>query len=269
MSCYSEIQINFCERGLLEDCLDGAYLLTMVGGQRDWRKEYAKALPYSSVCVQYNQGFRTCPKPQLYQQDSTSDLADALGNVFRMALQRDQRTILVLEDDFMFDWTADDARSITEFINSKTMDVYSLGAVPIFGLPTTGDHIRVVHMGLSHGIIYCNPQYMRDYIAALDQRTTRLVTDVFWWPWRYVKYHFHRPVCTQLLVDTENSKLWNNRFARCFIQHWSLDTERLGFQKAFSFSYKGILWIIGSLMLLLVISVFFFILKRMKKKIAV
>ena len=265
MTCYSEKEYRFCERGWLEDCIDGAYLLTMVHSARDWHREYAKTPPFSTLHVQYNPGYKNCTKDHLYKQNSESDLVDALGNVFRTALRRQQHTILVLEDDFFFDWTEDDARSIKDFICNHPMDIYHLGALPVTGFPAHREHIRVIDMGLSQGVIYCEPGYMRDYLAAMERRTTHMSTDRFWAAPRYLKYHYYKPVCFQLFPETENSKHWHTTAVKWLIRKFELEHHHGGFKQLFSIYYIGMRMLIVAIVVVSLIKLCIAIIQRHRR----
>jgi hypothetical protein len=223
--CYTQVEYKLDGPGLFEDCLDAAYLLTMSNSTRDWLTEYQKHRPYSSLVVQYNQGFKNCHKPQLFEQRSDSDLADSLGQIFRTALARNQTRILVLEDDFIFDhYDAKDIQNISTFIQSRNMDMYHLGTYSLIGVP--GPHIRILQAYHTHGMIYCSPRYMTEYLEALMARTTRIVTDHFYNSCRYVKYHYKKPICFQLFPVTENSFVWDPTGEhRKFIRQYELDTS--------------------------------------------
>ena len=237
MLCYTQVEHTLLDGGpgLFEDCVDAAYLLTMPNSTRDWSAEYQKHRPYSSLIVQYNEGFKHCHKPHLFAQRSDSDLADALGNVFRTALARNQTRILVLEDDFTFDhYDTNDIQNISTFVQSRKMDVYHLGTFACIGVPLVEEpHVRVIWMVAATGVIYTSPRYMQEYLDAMEKKK-HVVTDEFWNDPRYVKYHYKKPICFQPIPLTENRLTWNSDVYAKFLSFYELDTSHKNWPHVFN-----------------------------------
>lgn len=192
MSCYEEELYSFIPPGFLEDVVDGVYFITMPTNCELWFFKYLGRALHSKLHIHYSSGCKTGLKSQLF------DRSDLLASIFRSALIRGHNRILVLEDSCFFDdFSMEDIKSIGEFIQNCDVDVYNLGTLPLIGFPAEWKHLRVFCMSWANSVIYCNPKYMQDFLAAMDEKSLPRTTDTFWNVARYKKYQYHRQICFQ------------------------------------------------------------------------
>ncbi len=198
------------KHGLFDNYIDCAYILTMENSTRreSYMDQLRKYNPHSKVIIQHNLGFKKCKK-QLYEQNTVHDLNDAYYHVFLHARENDYTNILIFEDDFFFDKiTEKDINEIGMFINNNNFHIYNLGPIVNIGINETLYHKRNIIMSSTHGVIY-NKLYFDYYIEHYNKQNSNLSCDELWIDTYLKKYSYYKPICFQLVTETDNSKNWS------------------------------------------------------------
>lgn len=199
--------------GLFDSSIEHTYILTLVNSHRTQKAldqiHYYK--PTSQYTVFYNKGFRMCSK-NLYLQNSIHDINHAYYSLFKHSLSKNEKTILILEDDFVFDpqiLSRPIYDELNDFMMHHDYDMYSFGMLPFFTLPClpTVRHYRVLFGAGAHCIVY-KDSFMKQYIIDYENNKMTTSIDLYWNQMRFKKYMFHKPLCYQPLSDTENKRNW-------------------------------------------------------------
>ena len=195
-----------------EDCLfknvDATYILHLEGnGRLDSIYEQLKTYhPTKKVYIVYNKGYKKCSK-NMYLQTVGNDIVHANITAFEHANQ--YKHVLVLEDDFFFSKEVKKhAAQVDTFLEKDTSFVYQLGSNPLFALPVSMYHYRVLG-SLGHANIYSRlsrKKLLDDYqsdkmnydFGALDNYTYKVVPI----------YMYYMPLCYQLFPMTDSRKSW-------------------------------------------------------------
>ena len=235
--CYSTEVLRF-DSGLFDTCVDMTYVLTMEGSDRKngFMTQLKTHKPASTVTIQYNKGFRKCDKKNI--KSSEYDITDALRNIFVGAVEKNYQRILVFEDDFFMDktkYTSEDIDSICKFVKDKNPDVYNLGTLIHFSLPSFNNHHLAAAMGHAHSVIY-NAKYMRTFIKDVNKGKIKHC-DEYWNRVKFSKYSYTYPIVFQLFPETENMKTWPVwRIANSWLKYWKLDKTNEHYGQHFQLS---------------------------------
>ena len=203
---YEEFHVT---QGSLDPSVDCTYVLIMHGSPRKEQiyQNIVKANLTTKVVFQYNYGYKKCEK-SLRKQGPNYDLEDANKTVFKHALNRGYKRILLLEDDCEFDERVRDPDVIADlnsFLLEKNPSIYSLGTT--FSLSSPIDIVRqkkhhlLLYNSAAHAVIY-SEDYMRYAIDAdfmlghSDFETNRHAS----------KYTYYKPVAYQKVQETENAR---------------------------------------------------------------
>lgn len=205
--CYYYEQFYVAE-GNLDPSVDCTYVLIMHGSPRKEQiyQNIVKSNLTTNVIFQYNYGYKNCEK-NLKKNGPNYDLEDANKTVFKHALNKGYKRILVLEDDCQFDERIRNKEIIddlNEFLLEKNPKIYSLG--PTFAIASPVDivqqnkHQLLLYNSAAHAVIY-NEEYMRyainvDFMLGHSDFETNRHTS---------KYAYHKPVAYQLVEKTENA----------------------------------------------------------------
>ena len=202
--CYRLVEDVSGVPGNFDACIDCTYILIMEGSPREKhiREQVARSGITSRVVYQYNRGYKKCDKG-LRIQGTNYDLEHALKNVFRDALDRGYKRIIVLEEDCEFD---DRIRNpiivddICGFLVDNNPHVYTLGSfLPVVNPLTFSNHQRLLCNAGSHAIVYSDT-YMKwltnnDCIFGhVDFETNR----------HWSKFTYKLPLAYQKVTHTEN-----------------------------------------------------------------
>jgi len=261
--CYKLTTVKF-SKGLFDSCINMAYLITMENSSRqdEFMKQLKEHTPASTVMIQYNKGYRKCDK-KINKNTSAYDLSDALRNIFTNALENNYKRILVFEDDFIMDktkYSMKDVKRICKFINKNNPDVYNLGALIHFSLPTTEYHIKLLVHGISQSVIY-NENYMKKYINAAAAGKIEHC-DQFWNDPNISTYAYYKPITYQKFPATENMKQWGPtwRISQEWLRLWGLDKSHENYETHSRVSH-WIPWIFIIIILILLILIPIFCIK--------
>jgi hypothetical protein len=203
---YEEFHVT---QGSLDPSIDCTYVLIMHGSPRKEQiyQNIVKANLTTNVVFQYNYGYKKCDK-DLRKNGPNYDLEDANKKVFKHALDRGYKRILLLEDDCEFDERMKDPVVIADlnsFLIEKNPSIYNLGPVVSIASPldvlSQKKHHLLLYNSATHAMIY-NEDYMRralntNYMLGhADFETNRHAS----------KYTYHKPVAYQKIEHTENAK---------------------------------------------------------------
>lgn len=196
-------------KGNLDPSVDCTYVLIMHDSPREHQiyQHIMKAEPTSRVVFQYNFGYKKCDK-LLRENKPNIDLEDAVKTIFRHAIDRGYKRILVLEDDCEFDERIRDPEVVEDlntFLNNKNPSVYNFGSIlPVvspFDIIKNEKHQFVLYNTTAHATIY-NSDYMKyavDHnfmLGHADFETNRHLS----------KYTHKFPLAYQKVEKTENSQ---------------------------------------------------------------
>lgn len=206
-SCYYYEEFHVTQ-GNLDQSIDCTYVLTMRGSPRKEQiyNNIVKSNITTNVIFQYNYGYKKCDKT-LRKNRPNYDLEHALKTIFKQALDKGYKRILVVEDDCQFDERIEDKEVINDlntFLIQKNPKIYNLGPVICVSSPIDillgKKHQNVLFNTASHAMIY-NEEYMRYAVGAdfmlghSDFETNRHAS----------KYTYHKPVAYQIIEKTENA----------------------------------------------------------------
>ena len=230
MSCYSFEKIKF-DRGIFDNVADACFIL-LCCGQESIRKKHVlqqlyKYKPHKNIFIQYNKGYKNCEK-HLKEDKVSYDLAHSLQNVFKNS--RHYNHILVFEDDFEFDnriYNKKHIYNIEKFFKyNNNINVYSLGGFLHDANVQSilcSNHILAYKMTTSHAIIY-DKKY-RDFFSKVFNKIKHV--DQIWNSQEFNKhnlnkYMYYKPLCYQLLIETENSKTYTSKNYKNMINSFNL-----------------------------------------------
>jgi hypothetical protein len=204
--CYY-LKTQYCKDPLFEN-VDATYIIHLQGNE-ERHKNITDQLemyhPTKIVHIVYNKGYKECNKDNI--QDSVQDLIDTYLYIMNDAKQ--YGTILILEDDFMFHKDIKEhTHNIETFINNNTHYIYRLGCIPIIQLP----YNMYTYIGLSagtHSVLYSKS--IRNKILENKIGDWNKIKD---WDvyinFVSVNYIYYKPLCYQLVTNTENRNNWGN-----------------------------------------------------------
>ena len=196
-------------KGNLDPSIDCTYVLIMHDSPREHQiyQHIMKAEPTSRVIFQYNFGYKKCDKT-LRENKPNIDLEHANKTVFKHALDRGYKRILLLEDDCEFDERIRDPKiveNLNTFLSEKNPDIYNFGSTFAFPLATdvmTGkEHQLLMYNTASHAVVY-SENYMKYAVdhnfmgGHSDFETNRHLS----------KYTYKFPLAYQKVTETENAK---------------------------------------------------------------
>ena len=202
---YEEFRVT---QGSLNPSVDCTYVLIMHGSPRKEQiyKNVVKSNITTNVIFQYNYGYKKCDK-NLKKNGPNYDLEHSNKQVFKHALDRGYKRILVLEDDCQFDERIRNKEVINDlntFLLQENPKIYSLGTT--FSLSSPFDilsqkkHHLLLYNTAAHAVVY-NEEYMH-YAINVDL----LMGHADMEPNRHAsKYTYHKPVAYQIIEKTENA----------------------------------------------------------------
>jgi len=206
MSCYSNI-ILYYKQGLFDKWLDMIYVLTMENSDRisQFMNQLNKYKLHSTITIQVNKGYKLCKK-NLYKQSSIHDLNECYLNVFQHAQASNYKNIMILEDDFIFEYIDQYiADNIGHFIHNNHYHIYNLGPVGHISIPL-GDHHKSLISATAHSVIY-SYHYISHYIDNYME-ARKYNPDLYWNKINIIKYKYYKPLCFQIFPTTASQKDW-------------------------------------------------------------
>jgi hypothetical protein len=200
--------------GVFDKHIGATYIIHLRGNGREQRifDELAKFHPTNTIHIVYNAGFRKCEKgPRV--KTTVDDLTHTYLWIFEHAFQEKYKSILILEDDFIFNVVElktpkhqETIRNILELRKEEDY-IFLLGCLPFLLVPRDQTTYTGMTAGM-HCAIY-SEQCIRNTLANHE----RIIDwDIFF---NFVcettnKYVYPSPLCYQLFPVTENSTNWGN-----------------------------------------------------------
>lgn len=226
--CY-EIETLEYDDGLFPE-VDATYIIHLQdnGRYEHVQEELNKVHPTNTVYLVKNEGFKTCEKRDLRIPTSVFDLIDAFLYVFHDAIHKNYQSVLILEDDFIFDEkVGEHATAVCDFLRSKKGEeyVYSIGCLPFAMVPYNGTTYRGISTVGTHSMIYS-----RRWMENVVHKRSEIDDWDLYHNVRIVKYMYYTPLCYQLFPTTENKSNWGG-------ENW---LYRMG-----AMVVKSILWVLG------------------------
>lgn len=254
MSCYNFEDYTFTD-GLLD--VNATYVLHLIGnGRYDSTLKSLKEYHISNkVHILMNQGYQKCNKPTI--DNPPLDLIGCFLTVFKHAKENGYETILVLEDDFIFDEKIKQQyhrNNVNTFLKNHTEAmIYYLGTIPHVSIPYTFTTYRCISSTGTHAVIY-NKQHI-DKI--LNDKRDKKDWDFYHNTSGFCRYMYYTPLCYQLFANTDNSRywgyqnpfyFWTAKFFKQFLRLLKLDKQ---IQPGYNFYYTfSKLWILLLFLLL-------------------
>ena len=182
---------------------DATYILYLEGNGRyhqieEQLKEYH---PTKIVHIIFNKGYKKCDKPGI--NIPPLDLIDAYK--YEMNHSKRYNTILILEDDFMFNKIVKEQKhrtNIDKFVSyhKDTAFIYKIGCIPSIQIPyNIHNYIGVTYA--AHSVIYSKK--MRESIL---KDTPKDWDDYL--SFKTLHYIYYTPLCYQLFPKTDNQAYW-------------------------------------------------------------
>ena len=212
--CY-DFQLLTFEDGLLSDSVDATYIIHLDGNGRyeHIQDQLSMHHPTNTVYLVKNQGYKKCAKT-LPISKPAHDLTDAFLQIFEHANSNKYGNILVLEDDFQFNEDIHKEsvrRNINHFVLSQKENtmIYYLGCIPYLQIPISLSHSRIYLTTGTHACIYSKKVRECTLLAGpeniVDWDLHHNINSC-----RYARYMYYRPICYQLVPETENQREWYN-----------------------------------------------------------
>lgn len=266
--CYRFEKLEFTD-GLID--LDATYIIHLDGNSErldNINNQLSKYHPTNIVYILHNKGYKTCEK-NLHLNEAKIDLIDAFLYIFKDAQQKNYGTILILEDDFIFDKKIRDVavrKNITNFIKKKEKEpmIYMLGCLPFLQQPYDYNNNKLL-LGIgTHACIYT--KNIRDKILQEDQ--TKIIDWDYHTLFMYPRYLYHLPLCYQLFPETENQKDWFYFFGMKNVLLYLLEVLQLDKQvePGYSIFYKGSKILYALIILFIVAIIVIFTMKKLRGK---
>jgi len=180
--------------------VDATYIIHLekdISRYEDIKQQLSLYHPTKIVHILFNKGFKTCDKPQV--NNTVEDLMDACSYIMEDA--KKYNTILLLEDDFMFDsQVKEHTQNIDSFVSTHHHFIYRLGCIPQLILPYNG-YTYVGLSGGTHAVLLS--QSVRNKISFSKNRDWDIYLNFL-----SINYIYYTPLCYQLFPETENQKNW-------------------------------------------------------------
>ena len=201
------------------DPVNATYVIYLEGNQERYEQvveQLNQIQPTDTIWIVHNKGYKNCDKgPNI--KTPPQDLIDANYEIFKHANQQGYQSILVLEDDFLFDEKLNPnhpesttiVKNITKFIQSWGDDIpllYYLGTLPLIQCPWGLLPHNIVFLSSgTHAVIY-NRAFRK---MLLNEDSTKIKDfDIHMNEFLGMRFSYITPLCYQLFPQTENSNYW-------------------------------------------------------------
>lgn len=226
--------------------VDATYIVHLESDTKryaDIRQQLQLYHPTKTVHIIFNKGFKNGLKPHVH--DSIEDLVDVCKYVMKDAQQ--YKTILLLEDDFMFNpLIREHTKNVDEFIATHAHFAYRLGCIPFVQIPydkhtcvglSTGAHAVILSRAVRRQLIDHPPMDRDIYLNFMTPN-----------------FFYHIPLCYQLFPQTENQKNWGSDsfINSCGAKVFILLFQMLGLDKQIDPGYS-VMYAVSKLPLLIVV----------------
>jgi len=195
-----------------EESIDATYIIHLVGNGREEniQKQLLICNPTETIYILYNQGYKKSNK-NLPVNNSVNDLIDAYLYILRDSKKKGYDSILIMEDDFIFDLDiieTNNISNINSFLNKKKDElcIYSYGVLPYLMVPYDENNNYIIIKIGCHCSVYTKK--CRDYILTIPQDK---ILDWDYFCTIYItNYCYSKPLCYQLFTTTENYENWGS-----------------------------------------------------------
>ena len=181
--------------------VDATYIIHLEGNTERYKnitEQLEMYHPTKIVHILFNKGYKKC---NTNANDSIQDIINTYLYIMNDANK--YNTILILEDDFMFNKDVHNhTKNIETFINNNTTYIYRLGCLPVIQVP----YNTYTYMGISigaHSILYSKS--IRNTI--LNDKNNISDWDLYI-NFISINYNYYKPLCYQLFGNTENQSNW-------------------------------------------------------------
>jgi len=210
--CYNFKKITYTD-GIFSKSIDATYVIHLEGNGRlpDVESQLNEYHTTNTVYIVFNKGFKKCKKT-LEKQNSMYDIIDANVQIFKHANENKYANILILEDDFIFNYEMKDEKHIDpieKFLIKKidTDFMFHLGVIPYVSIPYDFYNSVVFGAGL-HACVFSKSFRNRiiesqDLIKDWDEYHNEINFS------KFNRYMYYKPLCYQLVTETENKQNWN------------------------------------------------------------
>jgi hypothetical protein len=166
------------------------------------------------------------------KQNSGFDLSNAYFQIFYYSIKKKEKHIIILEDDFDFDYelntTPSIIKDIEDFFHKKEFDcfMYNLGPFPQFSFPfydLSFKHYKAIYATNTQSLIYSNNMKYDILKNFITLNNPELISYDGFIIKYYANYFYRYPLCYQTFPQTENSGLWDNILLRTIFRISGID----------------------------------------------
>jgi len=217
--CY-KFELRNYNKGFLDDFVNCTYILHLEnnGRMKNIEQQLSRNIPTKKIYIVYNKGYKNCTK-KLIDYNSKIDLVDANLIIMKHSIDNNFNNILILEDDFIFDYDRinDIKKNIVNDIklffnkNKNEKFYYNLGPSPLIINP----NINIFNKNYKCNICFATHAniYTKNIrIDILNKINNRYNISIHWdvFLTRNYKNYFHKySICYQTFPITENQKIWS------------------------------------------------------------
>lgn len=225
--CYYYKIINESDKPILKN-LELTVILVMEGSKRFKENDLILNLAKKTI-IQYNKGFKTCPKICGSQKIDVSwkDLNYSNLTAFNN-FKKDYNNVLILEEDaepFNKNITVENLNEIDNYILNKDFVPISLGSYCLF---TPSSNNKCIKSCLTKNIFAAQAIIWNlNNIETFIHKIITTECSEGHWDEIYIKSCdirvFYKPIIVQKFPSTENQKTWNNNKVGKYLQEKLFD----------------------------------------------
>jgi hypothetical protein len=208
-NCYKINTINNIN-GLFDNSIDATYIIYLEGNikrLKNIEEQLNNISPTKKIHILINKGWKKCNKNK-YITNTAKDLVDCNITCFKHAKKHNYNNILILEDDFMFDKINNNDIEIINYFLKKNIDnkiSFYLGTLPFVFIPYSQYIYRGIINIYTHSVVFT--KRLRNDILKYNYKKI-FCWDIFQNYHNNNKYYYYKPLCFQVIEETENSKNW-------------------------------------------------------------
>lgn len=220
MSCY-RFELKTYNKGSYDGIIDMIYVLTMEKSNERHINIYSQLNKFKltkNAKIMFNKGYKTCKKISCDKFDCeqiknpTLDITHGINEIIKDAIDNNYKSILILEDDFIFSKRINDNQvimDIKKIINDYKHNelVLKLGCFPYFTIPYNNECRKVITSTGAHAIIYNDNAFRKIYNKKLFVLNDLELSINKYFFGKQLMYK--EPLAYQLVEKTENMKYWD------------------------------------------------------------
>jgi len=248
--------------------VDATYIIHLEGNGRlpHIESQLQEFHPTEKVYILYNKGYKKSIKKK-HIDTPTKDLIDAFYTIFLDSREKKYNSILILEDDFIFDEkikTKKHHTSIDKFIQNKnSIFIYYLGAITWLQTYFNQNHSRIIFSTGTHACIYSKKCI--DYFLDNEEQNSINDWDIYLNFNFANRFKYYTPLCYQTFPVTENSQYWHRGsyllYILVFIQRTIFNYLKLSNEAVLCFSVfevesRFIFWVFIIIIIYILIYIF-------------